>query len=316
MHTLPLFQFSKSISRNMDEFAASLTQVYPGVRFETLRSANPSAEACFCYAEIASCSIASIHFGQDVVMRFEPASESRVIAVITQGKGSHRWSFERHYHAEAVQILAQNCTLDMRIAADNSQLVISLPVSGDLEALCQRLFWNASLDTLLSRRIQYLTVDLVRQLHFAASHERSIRHLQDFFAELTDLLLNQQRLLDFENVETFDTTSVRFKHFLNAIEFMHNNPLWAFDIVALAKMSHLSERSLFSWFKHYTGVTPYQYYSTLHLSKVRAELLRSRPQEVAISEIALKHGFYHLSRFARKYRQLFDELPSETLRKL
>lgn len=316
MHTLPLFQFSKSISRNMDEFVSALKKHYPGIRIDLIEAANPSAEACFCHAELSACSIGAIHYGQDVAMNFESGPDACVISVLTQGKASHRWCFERHFNAESVQFLSQQYGVDMNVAADNSQIVISLPVSDDLGVLCQRLFWNASLDALLSRRIQYLTVDLVRRLHFSVSHERSLRHLQDFFAELTDLLLNQQCLLDFESVETFDTTSVRFKQFLGAIEFMHGNPLWVFDIVALAKMSHLSERSLFSWFKHYTGVTPYQYYCSLHLSKVRAELLRSRPQEVAISEIALRHGFYHLSRFARKYKQLFGELPSETLRKL
>lgn len=316
MYTLPLFQFSKSVSRNLDESVTSLTKVFSGVEVECLRSAITSAETCFCHVEVDLCSIAVIHYGQEVSIRFEPAPEARVIAFIKHANCSQFWGVERLFNVDSVQILSQNVALDLKLAPGNCLMVVSLPVLGELDALKQRLFWSSSFDTLLSRRIQYLLFDVVRQLHFSATYEKSIARLQVFFDELIELLQNPHRELNFDNVETFDTSSVRFKHFLNAFEYMHSNPLWSFDIVELAKVSHISKRSLFSWFKHYTGVTPYQYYSALHLSMVRSELLRRRPQEVVISEIALDHGFYHLSRFSRKYRQLFGELPSETLRKL
>jgi AraC-like DNA-binding protein len=39
-------------------------------------------------------------------------------------------------------------------------------------------------------------------------------------------------------------------------------------------------------------------------------------QKPGITEAALAHGFDHLSRFAEHYRRLFDELPSQTLRRV
>ena len=55
------------------------------------------------------------------------------------------------------------------------------------------------------------------------------------------------------------------------------------------------------------------YVRKARLNRVRADLLRSDPQLVGVTEIATRWGFVHLSRFARQYRDQFNELPSATL---
>jgi transcriptional regulator GlxA family with amidase domain len=55
------------------------------------------------------------------------------------------------------------------------------------------------------------------------------------------------------------------------------------------------------------------YVRKVRLDRVRADLLRSDPQRVGVTQIATQWGFMHLSRFARQYRDLFNELPSTTL---
>jgi transcriptional regulator GlxA family with amidase domain len=55
------------------------------------------------------------------------------------------------------------------------------------------------------------------------------------------------------------------------------------------------------------------YVRQVRLGRVRADLLRSDPQLVGVTEIATRWGFLHLSRFAQQYRRQFDELPSVTL---
>ena len=47
----------------------------------------------------------------------------------------------------------------------------------------------------------------------------------------------------------------------------------------------------------------------------RQELLRSDPLSVRVTDIAVRWGFFHQSRFAQQYRDEFNELPSVTLRR-
>jgi AraC-like DNA-binding protein len=54
----------------------------------------------------------------------------------------------------------------------------------------------------------------------------------------------------------------------------------------------------------------------MRVDGVRETLLHARTQERSISEIALDHGFWHLSQFAVDYRKFFDETPTTTRRRV
>lgn len=83
----------------------------------------------------------------------------------------------------------------------------------------------------------------------------------------------------------------------------------------LCKIAYLSERSLEYGFREYLGVTPVRYLRLVRLNGARRELLASTPKTNKVIDIALGWGFLELGRFAGEYRQLFHELPSETLYK-
>jgi AraC-like DNA-binding protein len=81
----------------------------------------------------------------------------------------------------------------------------------------------------------------------------------------------------------------------------------------LARIACVSVRTLHAAFQDQLGETPMAYVRKVRLDRVRADLLRSDPQRVGVTQIATQWGFMHLSRFARQYRDLFNELPSTTL---
>ena len=77
----------------------------------------------------------------------------------------------------------------------------------------------------------------------------------------------------------------------------------------------VSQRTLEYAFKKAYGTTPKAYLQLLRLYRIRRLLLEADPQHTRVSDIALRHGFYHLGHFSGEYKRTFGEMPSETLRR-
>jgi AraC family ethanolamine operon transcriptional activator len=84
----------------------------------------------------------------------------------------------------------------------------------------------------------------------------------------------------------------------------------------LCRELHLSRRTLQRAFTETLGIGPARYLSNRRLTAVRAELRRADPTSIRVTDTATKYGFWQLGRFARDYRQMFGECPSETLNPL
>jgi AraC family ethanolamine operon transcriptional activator len=61
------------------------------------------------------------------------------------------------------------------------------------------------------------------------------------------------------------------------------------------------------------GISPHRYLKLRRMGMVRAMLLSSSGPWHSVKAAALSHGFWHLGQFAHDYRDLYGELPSETL---
>jgi AraC family transcriptional regulator, ethanolamine operon transcriptional activator len=86
-------------------------------------------------------------------------------------------------------------------------------------------------------------------------------------------------------------------------------------LVDLCEHLHVGVRALNYAFQHAVGTSAGEYLRVVRLNRVREELLAARGGgRVILSTIAAHWGFWHASQFARQYRALFGERPSETLR--
>lgn len=82
----------------------------------------------------------------------------------------------------------------------------------------------------------------------------------------------------------------------------------------LCRAAFCSERTLRYAFNEYFGISPKAFVKMIRLNRVRRDLRRYSPQEKNITDIANMWGFWHMGQFARDYKKLFGELPSETER--
>ena len=129
------------------------------------------------------------------------------------------------------------------------------------------------------------------------------------------LALNRSTEVQAENIPAFNSRLRSFRLVNRACEFIgaclaaHKVP----SMVDLCTQCETPERTLQYCFLRELGVTPMAYLRTVRLNRVRAALLSAEPPRRTITQIATDFGFVHLSRFAAHYKNMFGELPSETL---
>jgi AraC-like DNA-binding protein len=82
------------------------------------------------------------------------------------------------------------------------------------------------------------------------------------------------------------------------LDAMHAEPWRAFTARDLAAIAGVGVRVLQEAFRQHVGMSPLTYLRRLRLDGVHAELSRSEPWEVSVSEVAFRWGFTHLGRFA------------------
>lgn len=99
---------------------------------------------------------------------------------------------------------------------------------------------------------------------------------------------------------------------LDAIE---SSPEPTVSMSELLEIANASERSLRAGFGKYLGMSPTRYMQLRVLNRARRRLASSRPREVSVAEVVTDLGVWDLGRFAARYRRLFGELPSSTLRR-
>ncbi|WP_145262451.1 helix-turn-helix domain-containing protein [Calycomorphotria hydatis] len=101
----------------------------------------------------------------------------------------------------------------------------------------------------------------------------------------------------------------------DAGQFMLKHLAEPIRIDDLCDICDVSRRSLQYAFKKSIGLTPMQYLRQLRLHRARRALVEASPQMISISELALQWGFWHFGDFARQYKAMYRETPSQTLAK-
>lgn len=145
------------------------------------------------------------------------------------------------------------------------------------------------------------------QARFFDSHAQTCRVTDVLLRGIQGLWLNQA-------LQDGVPATLELDHrVVKAIQMMRDRNDWSFNLRELASQVGASERNLFYLMKTHTGISPYRFYQRSKLLRVRRALLSCPSDQASISWHAANEGFAHLGRFAAIYRDLFGELPSETL---
>ncbi len=116
-------------------------------------------------------------------------------------------------------------------------------------------------------------------------------------------------------VERRDITHATYSDIVRRCErHLRERPEEPVTVLELCRALRCSRRTLQTSFQRVADVTPVSYLRTIRLNAVRRMLRTTSAQQLGVGEAAASWGFTHLGYFAREYRDLFGELPSQTLR--
>jgi AraC-like DNA-binding protein len=106
-----------------------------------------------------------------------------------------------------------------------------------------------------------------------------------------------------------DMIIARFEEFL---ESHPDRPLYLTEICAAIGVA---ERTLRVVCEEYLGMAPIRFLSMRRMHLVHRALRQADPSKTTVTRIATDHGFWELGRFSVAYRDMFDESPSDSLRR-
>jgi AraC-like DNA-binding protein len=109
-----------------------------------------------------------------------------------------------------------------------------------------------------------------------------------------------------------DFAGYRFAAMRRAEEFLREHMDIPFSSRGLCSATRMSERSIEMLFKEAYGISPRNWSQIARLNAARNDLLESDSEDVRVSDVAVRWGFFHFGRFSAAYRNLFGELPSIT----
>jgi AraC family ethanolamine operon transcriptional activator len=98
------------------------------------------------------------------------------------------------------------------------------------------------------------------------------------------------------------------------MKFLRDNLGEPVTVAELSRRAGVSERTLRAAFHDVLGLSPKQYDISERLRAARAALAAADPDTTTVTDVAMTYGFFELGRFAGRYRDVFGEVPSRTLR--
>jgi AraC family ethanolamine operon transcriptional activator len=93
------------------------------------------------------------------------------------------------------------------------------------------------------------------------------------------------------------------------IEKHEGSPVRLADVCQAVGVGH---RAMQLAFAQGLGISPMKFLKLRRLHVARRRLREASPDALLVKQAALRAGFTHMAQFARDYRELFGELPSET----
>jgi AraC-like DNA-binding protein len=160
------------------------------------------------------------------------------------------------------------------------------------------------------RRYSLFLFDELEKSDVLTSHKRAGANCAALLADLVCLAF-----LDFTDpIENARHRTASLRQVERAEQQMREKLGEAVSILDIAESLEISVRALELAFRRHRQTSPKQFLSELRLEEINRRLAAASITE-SVGSIAFECGVAHLGRFSNRYRQRFNEMPSDTLRR-
>jgi AraC-like DNA-binding protein len=191
------------------------------------------------------------------------------------------------------------------LAVDSPELQAKCPDSLDASDLIDRLSRNTVVYKPLAAARFHAAVKSLCANPAAPPPEASDA-LIPMFANLLDDI-------DVHAVERSLCLDRRYAAVRKCQQYMREHIDESITLLHLSRACGMRSRSLINAFEAIAGSSPMDYLKRLRLTSVRSALLRADTRSTRVIDVAMDWGFAHMGHFARDYRAMFGEVPSQTL---
>ena len=307
-------------SADLDEAREQVARIFCPHRLEITAPAHKRLDACHNHARLHNISLNYVQYGADVLIDPGELGSFFLIQIPLAGTAHIRCGrrdIESTTRLASVPSPSEHLT--MHWSRECSQLIVWI----DRPALEHQL--SLLLDQPLSEPLRFdLGFDMTTGL--GLSWRNAILYLAHELERPNSLLNTKLGISDFEQMimnalltghrHNYSEHLARRqspaapRHVTRALAYIQANADKPLTIAKLVEVSGISARSLFEGFRRFKGTTPMGYLRSVRPERTHADLLATPANSV--TEIAMRHGFTHLGRFAGLYRRQYGQTPTQT----
>lgn len=305
-------------TREPERMQAALARTY-GSRLFDLPRGSEGFRGKANHAQLGGVGISYCYYGAQTEVDFPEASYVRFqISLI--GSGETRIGSRRHVVSrDETCLIPSDVDVDVAFGEGYSQLVLRI----EKKALARKF-------AVLAGVRPKGEIEFDPAMSFGDGDAAQLRRLVLFYAGELDRGLLHSPLMAAETEQAIMTAFLclsrhNFRHLIDqsagdvapwqvrrAEAYIEANWRQPITVDVLCAEVGASARSLFATFNRARGYSPKAFLKTVRLKHARQMLQNPDPQ-ASVTQTSLACGFYNLGHFARDYREVFGELPSETL---
>ncbi|MEP4892536.1 MAG: AraC family transcriptional regulator [Aliiglaciecola sp.] len=320
---LPLHQFSRFSSKNVDETLKNVSNIFCPHQFELLEHAR-SLSVLVNEAKFAQSALVYISYGAAVRIQTEQLGSCFLIQV--PWKGQAEVAIENvitQIKPGIASVVSPDQAMNMRWSNDCSFFTVRL----DREKV------ERTLSKLLGHELQEPLI-FDSEFNLTTAEGKSWMNAVNFAKRQLELPLAPivaapllQQIEDTLCLMLLQLPHHNYRHKLNAgrdnvtprsvkraRDYIHDNIHLDISLEQLATVTGVVPSTLNKHFSHFIGQSPMRYVRGQKLAAVH-EVLRCSEEDINVTDVAIKYGFNHLGRFAHYYKLKFGERPSDTLNK-
>lgn len=305
----PLFLHSRHLARDLDALRETVNHEMVGIDVTCL--ANQHVDMGYmAHVRLPGFEVGFIRYGMDVRVLCQL---DNFYTFVLPYNGKARLYHKHHPDMQNgyTIFLPPGTDLDMLYSGDCGHLVVRFAQAPLIDEILQELFFDWTLQTAaLQFKLRQICDRFLMDYTLAARFDISLALINSFKVDFLDAVLTHQSSVLIAPKLNPD------EDVLCVIRFIDENPDWEYKVEELVALINIPVRTLYWKFNQQLAISPYRYYLNQKLMQVRLSMLLSDPEKMSVTEQALNLGFHHLSRFSQQYRQLFGELPKDTLKNL